>query len=629
MTDDMKTNKGGMKRKWLLLLALAGVAGAAGYEAAGARDNNAARDVALSVSDSALLSALDPAAGDESRPQTVGDLPPIKGFAGKFLASHFAQSVYDWKTAAIYLDAVLAHDPENFDLTKRAMVLEMGTGDTAAAAKHAQTLLKTEPDNGFAYLIIAVDALARKDLEGARDIMKKMPDGDMTSFAKPLLLGWAEAGRGTLEISGLAQVPMHLYHGALMALMLDNKTQAKLFVEQIMQVKGLTPSEAMRVADMLAALGEKDKALGLYQGLKVQEGELLQVDEKIAAVESGDAARMKAVLPPLQIENVQQGAGLALYDMAFILFQEQSDSSTKLFAQMAIAIDPDLTDARLLLAEMLVRNERLDEAIAILKTVPKDYPSYMEAQRHAADLLAEGGRQDEALAMMNALYKEQPEIETLIRIGDIYRRVEDYGAALKAYDRAVKAVGKNPVPEEYWHLLYARGMVHEREGNWKEAVADLQQAMKYRPNHPYLLNYLGYGWADKGENLEESLELIRRAVGLRPMDGYITDSLGWVLYRMGRYEEAVPHLERAVELLPYDATINEHLGDAYWQVGRRLEARFQWRRAMNNSEDATLAQAIADKLRTGLPESPEVRSAASVPHDDADAPAIKNNKKAQ
>jgi len=369
--------------KWMMLAALGAVAAGAGYKVA---DN---RNKTLHVqSEWAVLSAMDPAAGEskETVKETLADLPPIAGFAGKFLASHFAQSVYDWKTAATYLDSVLAHDPDNFDLTKRAMVLEMGTGNTAAAAKHAQNLLKQEPDNGFAYLIIAVDSFARKDLEGARDIMKKMPDGDMTSFAKPLLLGWAEAGRGTLEISGLAQVPMHLYHGALMALILDNKTQAKLFVDQIMQVKGLTPSEAMRVADMLAALGENDKALGLYQGLKVQEGgDILQIDEKIVAVESGDAAAMKKVLPPLQITEVQQGAALALYDMAFILFQEQSDSSTKLFAQMAIAIDPNLTDARLLLAEMLVRNERLDEAITILKTVPADYPSYLEAQRHAAD----------------------------------------------------------------------------------------------------------------------------------------------------------------------------------------------------------------------------------------------------
>jgi tetratricopeptide (TPR) repeat protein len=327
-------------------------------------------------------------------------------------------------------------------------------------------------------------------------------------------------------------------------------------------------------------------------------------------VESGDAGTLKKAVPPLQITTMRQGAALALYDMAFILFQEESDSSAKLFSHMALAVDPQLTDARLLLAETLVRNERYVEAIGILRSVTPDHPAYMESQRQAAQLLAEAGQQEEALAMMNGLYEDHGDIEALVRVGDIYRHAEDYGAALKAYNRAAKAIG-DTVPEEYWHLLYARGMVHEREGHWKEAVADLKAAMGYRPNHPYLLNYLGYGWADKGENLDESLELIRRAVTLRPMDGYITDSLGWVLYRMQKFEEAVPHLERAVELLPYDPTINEHLGDAYWQVGRRMEARFQWRRAINNSEDETLAAAIAAKLKDGIAPAADVRSAAS------------------
>ena len=70
--------------------------------------------------------------------------------------------------------------------------------------------------------------------------------------------------------------------------------------------------------------------------------------------------------------------------------------------------------------------------------------------------------------------------------------------------------------------------------------------------------------------------MIRKAVELRPNDGYIVDSLGWVLYRLDRPDEAVGHLERAVELRPEDPVINDHLGDAYWAVGRQREARFQW-----------------------------------------------------
>jgi tetratricopeptide (TPR) repeat protein len=94
--------------------------------------------------------------------------------------------------------------------------------------------------------------------------------------------------------------------------------------------------------------------------------------------------------------------------------------------------------------------------------------------------------------------------------------------------------------------------------------------------------------------------MIKKAAELRPTDGYIADSLGWVYYRMANYKEAVPSLEAAVELLPYDPVINDHLGDAYWQAGRKLEARFQWQRARNYSEDQSLNAMIDQKLAQGL-----------------------------
>jgi tetratricopeptide (TPR) repeat protein len=88
---------------------------------------------------------------------------------------------------------------------------------------------------------------------------------------------------------------------------------------------------------------------------------------------------------------------------------------------------------------------------------------------------------------------------------------------------------------------------------------------------------------------------------MRPDDGFIVDSLGWLYYRTGRLNEAVRMLERAVELEPEDPVINDHLGDAYWVVGRRAEARFQWERALRMLEDdPELEQAIHAKLADGL-----------------------------
>jgi len=117
------------------------------------------------------------------------------------------------------------------------------------------------------------------------------------------------------------------------------------------------------------------------------------------------------------------------------------------------------------------------------------------------------------------------------------------------------------------------------------------------------LNYLGYSWVDQGRNYERALSMIERAVDLRPRDGYIIDSFGWVLYRLGRYVKAVKQLERAVELRSEDSVINDHLGDAYWRVGRTSEAHFQWRRALSFEPDENLVPVIERKLREGLSES--------------------------
>ena len=115
-----------------------------------------------------------------------------------------------------------------------------------------------------------------------------------------------------------------------------------------------------------------------------------------------------------------------------------------------------------------------------------------------------------------------------------------------------------------------------------------------------LLNYLGYSWVDRGINLRRAKNLIARAVELRPNDGYIVDSLGWVLYRLGDFAGATKNLERAVILRPEDPTINDHLGDAYWRVGRKFEARFQWKRVLSLDPEKELIPIIRKKIRDGL-----------------------------
>jgi Flp pilus assembly protein TadD len=119
------------------------------------------------------------------------------------------------------------------------------------------------------------------------------------------------------------------------------------------------------------------------------------------------------------------------------------------------------------------------------------------------------------------------------------------------------------------------------------------------PDEPVALNYLGYAQVERGENLTAAVALLERANRLRPDDPAITDSLGWGYYRIGDIARALPLLEQAAQGQPGSVTINEHLGDAYWLAGRRFEARYAWRAASINADDAQKKR-LAEKLADGV-----------------------------
>ena len=97
------------------------------------------------------------------------------------------------------------------------------------------------------------------------------------------------------------------------------------------------------------------------------------------------------------------------------------------------------------------------------------------------------------------------------------------------------------------------------------------------------------------------MDMIKKAVDMRPSDGYIVDSLGWAYYKLGQFEDSVREMERAVSLKPEDPVLNDHLGDAYWRVGRRLEATFQWAHARDLDPEPELLESVRQKLLKGLP----------------------------
>ncbi len=523
--------------------------------------------------------------------------------SGSYLSGRFAQQHHDWKSANTYMQHIISSDETDVQLLLRAMVLSMGSGNPETAISIADKIIVIEPSNSLALLFLSSAAFKNGHYDTAVTYIKKTPSGGISDFIMPILESWANAAQGIQNTSGLTNNPAHIYHSILIADYMGDHENIQNQLKAALNNDNIEIKDMERIADIYAHINQTEKALQIYKKIRLEALDNKDIESKINTLEAGKPLKIfDSVASPVE------GVALALFETAQSLIQEYSDDSAQVFSNMALYLDPDMIDAKLLLAYIAARYKRYEEAISYYKNISPDYEHYLEAKREAASLWENIENYDAALLELKALIDNYDDLQSIIESGNIYRRTERYKDAITLYNKAAATFG-DAIPEDYWHIYYLRGMAYERSGEWEKAEADLQQALSYQPNHPLVLNYLGYAWADKGNNLEKALDMISKASVLRPSDGFITDSLGWVLYKMARYEDSVPHLEKAVELMPYDPTINDHLGDAYWRVGRKLEANFQWKRALNFSKDDELIDNIKEKLSRGLPQNPKIKEA--------------------
>jgi len=260
---------------------------------------------------------------------------------------------------------------------------------------------------------------------------------------------------------------------------------------------------------------------------------------------------------------------------------------------------PSSPFARLMMGDIAALHNQYDKAIANYNAIDSASPIYWLSRIRVTEVYEASDRVDQAVAMLKSLSKDATiRTQALVSMGDIYRRHDQFENAIEAYNAAL--AGVPAVTEDHWPIIYARGMAEERLNHWSRAEKDLLQALSFQPDNPMILNFIAYSWANQGINLEKALEYARTAAELRPDDGYILDSYGWTLFRLSKYQESITWLEQAVEQVPNDSTLLDHLGDAYWQVGRHNEARYQWRHAHDLSQDPAFKTLVQQKLRSGI-----------------------------
>jgi tetratricopeptide (TPR) repeat protein len=193
--------------------------------------------------------------------------------------------------------------------------------------------------------------------------------------------------------------------------------------------------------------------------------------------------------------------------------------------------------------------------------------------------MADDGKGDQGVDLAKSALKGNAEDrDTYVFLSNIYARLKRWKEAEDALVEADKLAGR---PEEKGYVQFAQGALYERQKKYDQAEQAFRQVLKQDPNNGMTLNYLGYMMADHGMHLEEALVMIKRAVELDPQNGAYLDSLGWVYFKLGNFDEAEDNLRRAAEKTPNDATIQDHLGELYAKTGKLKLATVHWERALD------------------------------------------------
>lgn len=524
---------------------------------------------------------------------------------GSYLAGRFAQSDSDWNAAANFFSRTLSVDPDNTQLRRQTFLLGLGAGRLDQAVDLAPSVGPADGEHEVAVALLVADDIRAGRPDDAIERLAGLGPRGLSRYLVPLLTAWAELGREDTDaalaaLDGLADSegfrPVYLLHRARLLEIAGQEEAAAAAFDSLIE-EGVSVRTLSAVGGHLERTGRNEEAAALY--------DRALTDHPDGPIGEYARVRANASEPPRLIDSPARGAAEALFDLANALDQETASDMALLYVRIALHLAPGFDEAHLLTGEILADRGRHDEAIEEFRAIGG--PLALVAGLREADSLVRAGREDEAIARLEEVAKARPgRPEPVIQLGDVHRRASRFLDAIQSYDQAIDRIGEENLERRHWPLLYSRGIAYERSKNWPKAEKDLLHALEFEPDQPFVLNYLGYTWADQGVNIDEALDMIERAVSLRPNDGFIVDSLGWVEYRLGNYDVAVGHLERAVELEPDDPVINDHLGDAYWQVGRFLEARFQWQRALDHADaddDADLIETIQAKLRDGLVET--------------------------
>lgn len=531
-------------------------------------------------------------------PQT--DSPAVVGDYLRYLQARREQNLSD---AAKYLQKVLDKDTDNEIVEAEMLSTLTLQGRLHDAFPLAQKELKRDGKLLLAMLVVVANQTENKDYDGALKTLDAFPDQDVRAFLIPLLKSWQYVGLNEREKAQNALEPLdsegtaalYHFHLALMNDIWNNEDETEKHYKLLMEKnKGLSLRAAQTYGNFLLRHEKYERFNELLAAYRTVNRSFPLIDETFFLAGGKEVGKNIPVIVP----SAKEGMAEALFDVAGSLHEKGNEDSAFFFTQIALSLDEKLALARELKGTLLETTGRLDDARAFYEAEKTTSETYFSSQSKLARLLARQEKYDEAVAVLQNLIKKKSESHLpYLDLGDTYMLAKRYPQAIEAYTQALDKISGTQ-RRGGWMIYYSRGTAYERNNQWDKAEDDFLHALLLNPDQPLTLNYLGYSWLERGKNVEQAKEMLERALLKASQSGSIADSLGWAYYLTKEYDKAVTILEIAVALDAGSGVINDHLGDAYWRSGRKREARFQWRKALDLNDD--FAAGDRDRVRLKL-----------------------------
>ena len=523
-----------------------------------------------------------------------------------FLWGKTAVTEHRYEEALEAYEKALVCDPEADHVRRELVVFYVKLGRNDDAARLLGKLLEDHPEDVEILTLKAGLYVSMGKVDDAasvyKDILAILPDDDKTM----LRLGSLYAGNGRYEEARrIFERLVHLDEDSFVGF----QYLAKLYQQQGDYEKAIAaydkalalhwlPSLALEAVDLLEYRKQYDKAVSLCRQTLVNDPDNEKARQRLARLFLGMGQADQALVElrelrkhAVNVYNVDVTIGRVLIE------QKRYDEAINHFSAMQETA-PDSGHVHYLLALAHGASGNEQEAIRFLQMVTPADSVYEDAVMLQVELLVKGEQFDRAKKVLVDAIADPAGRKSRFyeALASLYRHQGDLEGGLQVLKKAL------PLYPEDGRLHYEYALFLDRLGHFDDALAAMQKVLAMDPDNPYALNYVGYTWADRGQNLEDARKFIERAVELRPEDGFIRDSLGWVYFRLGDDAKAVSELSKALELSA-DPVIFEHLGDVHSKAGRVEQALQAYEQALDVLKTEDGRERLQEKIKTLRPNS--------------------------